>query len=254
MSEMIEPINRSIVIRAQRSTVWRFLCDAERFASWWGPGSHIEARIGGAVRICYPGGSTASGEVLAIDPPNSIVFSFGYDDPSKPLRPGASQVHVSLHEHPLGTRLELRHELPTRELADQHVPGWRYQLAIFAKLAHAQQHGEREQVVDAWFAAWNASDRDAREQALLRAVDDTVEFADGFAHLRGREELLDHLAGIAMHMPGVTLARAGGLRYAQGTALVDWQARRDGTVLMAGTNVFELGADGRIARAVGISA
>jgi uncharacterized protein YndB with AHSA1/START domain len=251
---MIELIERSIVIRAQRSTVWRFFCDAERFASWWGPGSHIDARIGGAVRICYPGGSTASGEVLAIDPPNSIVFSFGYDDPSKPLRQGASQVHVSLHEHPLGTRLELRHELPTRELADQHVPGWRYQLAIFAKLAHAQQHGEREQVVDAWFAAWNASDRDAREQALLRAVDDAVEFADGFAHLRGRDELLDHLAGIAMHMPGVTLARAGGLRYAQGTALVDWQARRDGTVLMAGTNVFELGADGRIARAVGISA
>jgi uncharacterized protein YndB with AHSA1/START domain len=254
MNDMNETIERSIVIKAQRATVWRFFCDVERFASWWGPGSHIEARIGGAVRICYPGGSTASGEVLAIDPPNSIVFSFGYDDPSKPLRPGGSQVHVSLHEHPLGTRLELRHQLPTRELADQHVPGWRYQLAIFAKLAHAQQHGEREQVVDAWFSAWNASDRSAREQALMRAVGDDVEFVDGFAHLRGREELLEHLAAIAVHMPGVLLSRSGALRYAQATALVDWQAAREGTVLMAGTNVFELDADGRIARAVGISA
>lgn len=251
---MSETIERSIVIRAQRTTVWRFFSDVEQFASWWGPGSHIDARIGGAVRICYPGGSTASGEVLAIDPPNSIVFGFGYDDPSKPLRPGASTVHVSLHEHPLGTRLELRHELPTRELADQHVPGWRYQLAIFAKLAHEQQHGEREQVIDAWFQAWNASDRGAREQALMRAVGDAVEFADGFAHLRGREELLEHLAAIAVHMPGVTLVRAGGLRYAQATALVDWQACRDAAVLFAGSNVFELGADGRIARAIGISA
>lgn len=254
MSEMNETIERNIVIKARRATVWRFFSEVEQFASWWGPGSHIEARIGAAVRICYPGGSTASGEVLAIDPPNSIVFSFGYDDPSKPLRPGASKVHVSLHEHPLGTRLELRHELPTRELADQHVPGWRYQLAIFAKLAHAQQHGEREHVVDAWFAAWNATERTAREQALLRAVGDTVEFSDGFAHLRGREELLEHLAAIAGHMPDVMLTRSGALRYAQATALVDWQAVRDGTVLMAGTNVFELDADGRIVRAVGVSA
>lgn len=254
MNEMNETIERSIVIKAQRETVWRFFSQAESFASWWGPGSQIEARLGGVVRICYPGGSTASGEVLAIDPPNSIVFSFGYDDPSKPLRPGASQVHVSLYEHPIGTRLELRHELPTRELADQHVPGWRYQLAIFAKLAHAQQHGDREHVVDAWFAAWNASDRDTRAQALMRAVGDGVEFADGFAHLRGREELLEHLDAIALHMPGVMLARTGSLRYAQATALVDWQASRDGNVLMAGTNVFELSADGRIARAVGLSA
>jgi hypothetical protein len=56
-----------------------------------------------------------------------------------------------------------------------------------------------------------------------------------------------------MHMPGVVLRRAGAIRYAQGTALVDWQAARDAAVLMTGTNVFELGADGRITRAVGIS-
>jgi uncharacterized protein YndB with AHSA1/START domain len=250
---MSEAIERSIVIRAQRATVWRFFCEDELFANWWGAGSHIEARIGGVVRICYPGGSTASGEVLAIDPPNSIVFSFGYDDPSKPLGPGGSQVHVSLHEHPNGTRLELRHELPTRELADQHVPGWRYQLAIFAKLVHELQHDARESIIDAWFSAWGAGTREAREQALLRAVSDEVELADGFAHLCGRGELLEHLSASAMHMPGVVLRRAGAIRYAQGTALVDWQAARDAAVLMTGTNVFELGADGRITRAVGIS-
>jgi uncharacterized protein YndB with AHSA1/START domain len=250
---MNHEIERSIVIRAQRTTVWRFFCDDERFADWWGAGSHIEARVGGAVRICYPGGSTASGEVLAIDPPNSIVFSFGYDNPSKPLRPGASRVHVSLYEHPLGTRLELRHELPTRELADQHVPGWRYQLAIFAKLAHAQQHDDREAVVDAWFAAWAASDPEDRERSLARAVVDELEFCDGHAYLRGRGDLLEHLTALALHMPGVLLNRVGLMRYTQGTALVDWQATRDATVLMAGTNVFELGPDGRIVRAIGIS-
>jgi uncharacterized protein YndB with AHSA1/START domain len=251
---MSESIERSIVIRAQPTTVWRFFSDAEQFARWWGAGSTIAAHVGGAVVICYPGGSTASGEVLAIEPLRSIVFSFGYDDPSKPLRPGQSQVHVTLHEHPSGTRLELRHVLPSRELVDQHVPGWYYQLAIFAKLVHAEQHGEREAIVDAWFSAWNAGDAEARASALDRAVVEAIEFSDGFAYLRGRDELLGHLAAIARHMPGIALVRVGALRYAQATALVDWQARRGNEVVMAGTNVFELGSDGRIARAVGIPA
>lgn len=251
---MSESIERSIVIRAQPATVWRFFSNAEHFARWWGEGSTIAAQVGGAVKIRYPNGSTASGEVLAIEPLRSIVFSFGYDDPSKPLRPGQSQVHVTLHEHPTGTRVELRHELSSRELVDMHVPGWHYQLAIFAKLVHAEQHAEREPIIDAWFAAWNAGDPEVRTSAIARAVIDDIEFVDGFAYVLGRDELLAHLGALARHMPGIALVRVGAPRYAQGTALVDWQARRDEAVVMAGTNVFELGADGRIARAVGIPA
>jgi uncharacterized protein YndB with AHSA1/START domain len=251
---MSESIERSVVIRAKPTTVWRFFSETELFARWWGEGSTIAAQVGGPVVIRYPGGSTASGEVLTLDPPRSIVFSFGYDDPSKPLRPGQSRVHVTLHEHPLGTRVELHHELPGRDLVDMHLPGWRYQLAIFAKLVHAEQHGEREAIIDAWFSAWNAEDAEARASAIERAVGDAIEFTDGFAYLRGRDELLDHLVALARHMPGIALVRVGPLRYAQATALVDWQARRGEAIVMAGTNVFELGADGRIARAVGIPA
>jgi uncharacterized protein YndB with AHSA1/START domain len=251
---MSESIERSIVIRAQPATVWRFFSDTEHFARWWGEGSTIAAHVGGAVLIRYPGGSTASGQVLAIDPPRSIVFSFGYDDPSKPLRPGQSKVFVTLHEHPGGTRLELRHELPSRDLADMHLPGWYYQLAIFAKLAHDEQHREREAIVDAWFSAWNTDGVEARSHALARAVADEVEFVDAFACVQGRDELLAHLVAIARHMPGVALVRKGPVRYAQGTALADWEARRGDVAMMAGTNVFDLGADGRIVRAVGIPA
>ena len=250
---MSESIERSIVIRARVATVWRFFSDSEWFARWWGEGSMIEAKVGAAVKIRYPGGSTVSGEVLAVEAPHAIVFSYGYDDPSKPLRPGESTVHVSLREHPLGTLVELRHELQSRELADMHVPGWRYQLSVFAKVVHAQQHEGREAIVDAWFQAWNASEAEARSDALERAVVDDVAFADDFAYLRGRDELLGQLAAVAMHMPGVALARVGKLRYAQGTALCEFAARRGEQVVMSGTNVFEFAADGRIARVTGIS-
>jgi uncharacterized protein YndB with AHSA1/START domain len=249
---MSESIERNIVIRAQLATVWRFFSDSDWFARWWGEGSMIEAKVGGVVKICYPGGTTVSGEVLALEVPHAIVFSYGYDDPSKPLRPGESTVHVKLREHPLGTLVELRHELPNRELADMHVPGWRYQLSLFAKVVHAQQHERREAIVDAWFAAWNATDGESRSEALRSAVIDDIEFADNFAYLRGRDELLGQLAAVAVHMPGVTLARVGGLRYAQGTALCDFAARHGEQVVMSGTNVFEFAADGRVARAVGI--
>lgn len=249
---MNESIERNIVIRARLTTVWSFFSDSERFARWWGEGSVIEAKIGGAVKICYPGGATVSGEVLAIEAPHAIVFSYGYDDPNKPLRPGESTVRVKLSEHPLGTLVELRHELPSRELADMHVPGWRYQLSVFAKVAHALQHEGREAIVDAWFAAWNGSDDESRARDLTRAAVDEVEFADNFAYLRGRDELLGQLAALAVHMPGVTLARVGALRYAQGTALCDFEARRGEQMMMSGTNVFEFAPDGRVARVVGI--
>jgi uncharacterized protein YndB with AHSA1/START domain len=249
---MHESIERSIVIRARISTVWRFFSDSEAFARWWGEGSTIAAQVGGAVKIRYPGGSAVSGEVLAIEPPHAIVFTYGYDDPGKPLRPGESTVHVKLSEHPLGTLVELRHELPSRELANMHVPGWRYQLSVFAKLVHAQQHEDRDAIVDAWFSAWNASDAATRSEALERAVTDDVAFADEFAYLRGRDELLGQLAALGIHMPGVTLARVGKLRYAQGTALCDFAARRGEQQVMSGTNVFEFGSDGRIARVTGI--
>jgi hypothetical protein len=54
-------------------------------------------------------------------------------------------------------------------------------------------------------------------------------------------------------MPGVVLERQGEARQCQGTALVDWTVKNaDGTVRAKGTNVFELAADGRIARVTGL--
>lgn len=53
-------------------------------------------------------------------------------------------------------------------------------------------------------------------------------------------------------MPDVTVERAGEPRHCQGTALVDWVAKRpDGAAMGRGTNLFEFTADGRIERVVG---
>ena len=49
-------LDRSILINAPRETVFGYFTDSERWARWWGQGSTIDARAGGAVSIVHPGG------------------------------------------------------------------------------------------------------------------------------------------------------------------------------------------------------
>jgi uncharacterized protein YndB with AHSA1/START domain len=132
-------LDRVVNIRARRETVFRYFTDSARFAAWWGAGSSIEPRPGGRVAIRFPNGIEAGGEVLEILPPERIVFSYGFAS-GQPLPIGASRVTVTLEQAPDGTLVRLRHELPNAEVRDEHVQGWRYQLALFANVATREQH------------------------------------------------------------------------------------------------------------------
>ena len=68
-------LNREIVIRASRETVFRFFTDSARWAAWWGAGSTIDARPGGKVLIRYPNALEAVGEVIDLSPPGQITFA-----------------------------------------------------------------------------------------------------------------------------------------------------------------------------------
>lgn len=245
-------LERTVLIRAKRETVFRYFTDSERFAAWWGAGSTIDARPGGPLRIRYPNGVLASGEVVEVARPDRIVFTYGYEDPAKPVRPGGSRVVVTLQERKDGTLLHLRHELPDAAARDQHVQGWRYQLAVFANVVTRELGAGLAQAVDAFFAAWSEKDEARRRAALATIATDDVAFADAFSCTAGIEDLVAHLSAAQMHMPGVVLERSGDVRHCQGTALADWVAKGpDGAPRGRGTNVFELAPDGRIRRVVG---
>lgn len=246
-------LERTIVIAARRATVFRYFTDSARFADWWGQGSRIEGRPGGALLIRYPNGATASGEVLELVPEERVVFSYGYDDPGKPIPPGGSRVTITLADDPAGTRLTLRHQLADAAVRDQHIGGWRYQLAVFANVAARQEHAGAAVRVDRFFALWSESDAAVRDAALAELTTPDVVFRDRYACVDGRSELAEHLAAVRMFMPGTRLARSGELRECQGTLLADWTATgRDDAPLGKGSNVIELAADGRIRRVVGL--
>jgi uncharacterized protein YndB with AHSA1/START domain len=252
MTTFPHSVEREVVICATRATVFRFFTDAARFASWWGKGSHIDPRPGGQVRIVYPNGVVATGEVRELEPDRRIVFTYGYDSPDKPIAPGASLVTITLDEERAGTRVKVRHDVSEEAVRDQHAPGWWFQLALFANAAAAAQHEHVAATIDRWFAAWSTSPSpDA--VPLESLVTDDVVFKDAYACLRGPSELVTHLDGLRIHMPGLTITREGPTRQCQGTVVVDWIARGpDGAARGRGTNVFTMAPDGRIAAATGL--
>jgi uncharacterized protein YndB with AHSA1/START domain len=245
-------LERTVEIRATREIVFRYFTDSERFAAWWGPGSRIEPRPGGAVHIRYPNQAEASGTVVEISPPERIVFTYGYEGADPMFPPGGSRVTVTLEEIARGTRLTLRHELPTEAARNHHVQGWRYQLALFANVASREANAGAAEVADRFFATWSEPDAARRRQALAALATQDLEFGDAFSATRGRDDLVEHIGGAQVFMPGMTMRREGAPRLCQGTALVDWSAvGPDGSVRGRGTNVFEFTPDGRIARVLG---
>lgn len=254
MNDLPQRLERELVIRAERTTVFAFLTDSERFARWWGAGSSIEARVGGAVRIVYPGGVVAEGRVLELEPPARIAFSYGYAS-GQPVPSGSTRVTMRFEDVPGGTRVLLTHDFADASARDAHVGGWRYQLALFAGVACAEQHAGLAARCDAWFAAWNESDAARRAHLLAECSAEHIEFRDAFGCVAGRAELAAHIAAVQQHMPGLRIERDGAPRQVQGRALVDWRVPGPaGTVAARGTNALELAPDGRLAQVTGFRA
>ena len=253
MTEFPFSLTCDVIIRAGRDTVFRFFTDSELFARWWGKGSTIDARPGGAVRIAYPGTLVARGEVVSVEPGHSISFTYGYEGTAPLIAPGGSLVHIALLDHPEGTAVSLRHDVASSTLRDQHAPGWRYQLALFANVASAVQHSDVAAIADDWFAAWNETEPAARIKLLARCTTEAVAFRDRHSCCVGREELSALIGQVQVHMPNLKLERDGEVRLCQGTALCEWIARgADGAPAATGTNVFQLAPDGRIQDGVGL--
>jgi uncharacterized protein YndB with AHSA1/START domain len=244
--ELPHRLHRTVTIQAAPETVFRFFQESPRFARWWGAGSTIEPHPGGKVYIRHPNGIETVGEVVEIDPPSRIVFTYGFVS-GNPLPPGASLDTIRLAPDPAGTRLELLHEFADASARDQHVQGWRFQLSLFANAVADDFFADATELVDAWFDAWCAPDK------LAGLVAPDVTFRDRYSTLTGADELTAHATAAQRFMPGIRIGRTSAVRHCQGVALADWTATKpDGQVVFGGTNVFVLGPDKKFTSVTGI--
>ena len=243
-------LNRTITILAKRETVFRFFTDTERWASWWGKGSTVDPRPGGPIRILYPGGVEVTGEVLEIVTPERIAFTYGFASGS-PIPPGSSRVTIRLEEETAGTRLVLKHEFSDEKARDDHVQGWRYQLALFSNIVSAEVNANASYRIDEWFNMWANSNADERSASLKQIASPNVEYRDKFSATSGADDLLAHITAAQYHMPGIRMERQGDVRQCQGTAFCSWNANKDGVTAGTGTTFFAFDAQGRIQFVIG---
>ena len=244
-------LDRTLVIRARRDTVFQFFSDTPQWAAWWGTGSSIDPRPGGRMVIRHPNGVEASGEVLEVRAPERIVFTYGYET-QKPNPPGSSRVTIRLDSHPQGTLLQLTHEFADGDAREEHIQGWRFQLSLFANLIAGRAATGAASVVDRWFAAWGEPDATARERTLAAIAAAEIRFGDRFSCLDGITDINAHLTAAQRFMPGIRLERRGEIRQCQWHVLADWVAvASDGQERGRGTNLFVLDADGRITAVTG---
>jgi uncharacterized protein YndB with AHSA1/START domain len=244
-------LERTLTIRARRDLVFRYFTDSARWASWWGAGSTVDARVGGRLLIRFPGGTDVVGEIIDLRPPELITFSYGYAK-GTPVAPGASRVTIRLEPVPEGTRLHLSHEFDDPAAMREHVQGWRYQLSLFANAVSNELHAGSTPMVDRWFAMWSNPDADTRNGELDQLAAPHVSMHDRFSAVHGLDDVRAHIDAVHRFMPGFTLRRDGEPQHCQGQVLVRWKGLGpDGQLRASGTNVFALSADARIESVTG---
>jgi len=108
-----------IRIAASPETVFDFFTDPDKMIQWMGRSA------GGTLRCDINGRDIVRGEYVAVERPDRLVFTWGWEGEQPTVSPGGSTVEVLLARNGEGTQLRLIHsDLPSAESAERHSHGW----------------------------------------------------------------------------------------------------------------------------------
>lgn len=141
MAEVANGLDLQVEIAAPPETVFLFLTDPEKMTRWIGLAASLDPRPGGEVRCQVGPGDTFSGTYLSIEPPRRVVFTFGWEAPDNPIRPGSSTVEVTLTPTARGTLLRLVHTGLPADAEQDHARGWGLFLPRLATIAEGRDPG-----------------------------------------------------------------------------------------------------------------
>lgn len=119
-----DTIALDIVIDAPASLVFEFLVTPDKLVRWLGTAAEIDAVQGGEYRITFSPDDVAVGEVVEVDPPTRLVWTWGWEG-NDGVPPGSSTVEFDLEEADGATTVRVTHTgLPDVTSADSHNEGW----------------------------------------------------------------------------------------------------------------------------------
>jgi uncharacterized protein YndB with AHSA1/START domain len=133
-----EPIVHERQIDASPETVFAFFIDPEKLTRWRAAEATVDPRPGGVYWQTHLGRDgeryLMRGECVEVSAPSRIVFTWGFENDNRDVRPGSSTVEVTLEPRDGGTWLRLVHrDLPESERGD-HDGGW---VTMLGRLAAA---------------------------------------------------------------------------------------------------------------------
>lgn len=120
--------DRTVRIAAPREVVYTYFTDAEKLTRWMGSSAQLESRAGGIYRVDMNGRDVARGEFIELEPPERVVFSFGWESGGAPIPPSGSTVEVTLFPEGDGTIVRLVHRGLPQSLLAPHAEGWDHHL------------------------------------------------------------------------------------------------------------------------------
>jgi uncharacterized protein YndB with AHSA1/START domain len=128
-------LRRQIHVNASPETVFSFLTDPAKVTRWMGRMVILEPRPGGVYRCVFNERDIAAGKIVEIKRPERLVFTWGWEDPSNPIRPGTSTVEITLKRDGDGTVVSLTHTGLPAAAVDRHAMGWQLYLDRLAVAA-----------------------------------------------------------------------------------------------------------------------
>ncbi|MBH1938241.1 nuclear transport factor 2 family protein [Streptomyces sp. AV19] len=110
-----------------------------------------------------------------------------------------------------------------------------------------------EDTIARYFAAWNATDADARARAVAAAWTEDGTYTDPFTDVRGHDALAAVTAGAQAQFPGFVYRLTGDVDGHHDAVRFTWElvSEADGSAPLAGSDVAVLAEDGRIRGVLG---
>jgi hypothetical protein len=107
-------------------------------------------------------------------------------------------------------------------------------------------------IVDTYLAAWNETDAKARGRLIEQAWTRDGRYVDPLLAAEGHAAISEMTAAVHSKFPGHRFRRTSGVDAHNGQLRFGWElAAPDGAIAVAGVDVGEIGADGRLARITG---
>jgi uncharacterized protein YndB with AHSA1/START domain len=113
-----------VMIAASPATVFGFLVEPDKHLQWMGTEIEMDPRPGGIYSVLVKGEHRGLGEFVEVVPEEKVVYTFGWDQPDNPIRPGSTTVEITLEADGDKTRLRLRHHGLPEDAVGDHTHGW----------------------------------------------------------------------------------------------------------------------------------